>query len=293
MIILNEKKYIKDLLNDDLAMITDKPKQIIELLAIYYHQTNENNIAEKLIDFLAKRYPKYSENKRYWNDFCKKIITKTKNKKLLESDGIPITEKEIKKINEIDNLPDLTGTERKALQRLLFSIVVLGKYQNMKSNNYGYISSKFLQIKTIDLFKIARVSANKQERLLLLNQLYNHKFIEFPKSYKDNCRASFLDDETTTKMMITDMRELGYQWNSYRGDHFHHCTKCGIMVKTNSGKDGMCSDCAKVANQTTAKCEDCGLLFSRIGKKKKRCDLCQNARNLQARLEWQRIKRNA
>ena len=47
MIILNEKKYIKDLLNDDLAMITDKPKQIIELLAIYYHQTNEKNIAEK------------------------------------------------------------------------------------------------------------------------------------------------------------------------------------------------------------------------------------------------------
>ena len=130
-------------------------------------------------------------------------VDAAENKKLLECDGIPITEKELEKINEIENLPDLTGAERKALQRLLFTTVVLGKYQNLKSNNYGYISSKFLQIKTIDLFKIARVSANKQERLLLLNQLYNHKFIEFPKSYKDNCRATFLDDETTTKMIIS------------------------------------------------------------------------------------------
>ena len=55
MMILNEKKYIEDMLNDDLKMITEKPKQIAEMLCIYYHQTNEKNIAEKLIDFLAKR----------------------------------------------------------------------------------------------------------------------------------------------------------------------------------------------------------------------------------------------
>lgn len=293
-LILNEKKFIENLINDDLAMITDKPKQIIEMLATYYHQTNEKNLTEKLIDFLKDRYPKYNENKRFWRDYCTRINAKTINRKLLECDEIPITEKEYATIKELDYLPDLTGAERKALQRLLFTILALGKFQNLKSPNFGYISSKYLQIKTIDLFQIARVTGNKEQRLLMLNQLYNLKLIDFPKSYNDNCRATFIDNDTTNAaMIITDMRELGYQWNEQRGDNFNHCQKCNVIVKTNSGKDGLCSECAEIAKQSIARCIDCNTLFPRQSKRKERCDSCQSVRNLEKRLTWQRLKRSA
>ena len=96
----------------------------------------------------------------------------------------------------------------------------------------------------------------------------------------DNCHATFIDEETTAQIHITDLRELGYQWNQFRGDEFINCSNCGVTVKVNSAHNGMCRDCYTNKDMTVARCTDCGILFIK-GKRagiKTRCDCCQNIR---------------
>lgn len=288
---LNEKEYIERILNDDLYMITDKPKATVDLLAQYYYEIKnirKKGIAEKLIAFLADRYPKYNDNKKFWNEYAEKTAKKTGGNRLLICDGISITKSELAKINEIENIPDKSGVDKKTLKRLLFTILVIGKYQRLKNpkNINGFIN-----IKTIDLFQLARVKGNSEARSLMLNDLYRVGLIDFPKNYaKDNCRPTFIDEvETEIEITVTDLREIGYQWNALHGDHLIACNKCGVLIKTNTGKaNGLCEDCAERAEQKICRCIDCNRLFTRGIRAaiKTRCNTCQSKRNKAKKKRW-------
>lgn len=288
---INEKDYIERILNDDLYMITDKPKATVDLLAQYYYQIKtirKKGIADKLIAFLADRYPKYPDNKKFWNSYAEKTAKKTGGNKLLICDGIHITKSELAKINEIESIPDLSGVDKKTLQRLLFTILVIGKYQKLKNpkNINGYIN-----IKTIYLFQLARVKGNAEARSLMLNDLYRAGLIDFPKNYaKDNCRPTFIDEETTdTRITITDLREIGYQYNKLHGDNLIACHNCGVLIKTNSGKaNGLCQNCAERAKQKICRCVDCNRLFTRGIRAaiKTRCNSCQIKHNKAVKKAW-------
>ena len=296
LLLINEKRYIEDLVNNDLKPIENKPLATLKLLSKYYHLEGytKNKVEELLIKFLQNRYPKYYDNKAGWATTCAKIVKVLDDEdltkdRLLECDGIPITEKELERINEITAE---TGIEKKNLQRLTFTILVLTKYQAIKNPEYQY---HFANLKTKDIFNLARVSANTYKQDLLLNELYQQDLIFFPENNnKENAGATFIDKEGAAKLLITDLREIGYQYNKYRGDNFFTCKSCGITVKQYGGNEEkqLCKSCAESKDKEYYRCVDCGVIGQRFKNTalKVRCAECQAAINRANKAEW-RLKK--
>jgi len=289
LLVTNEKDYIEKIINDGNYLLTEKPMATLKMMAHYFceqHHKDKKEITELLIDFLKKHYLKYQDNPHKWDDICestaKRITKKADGDKLLITDGIPVTQNEIAKINEIESFPDLSGTDKKTLKRLLFTIVVLGKYQNAKNQSMGYISTKQTPIKTIDLFQLANIQANNSQRNQMIHKLFLGGFIGFPNSkISDNCRAMFVDEHDTSKTVITisDLREIGYQFNrEFYNNKFNVCVRCRRLIKTNSKHEEYCLDCFPIRKVEIERCIDCGNLLTRKCKNKKRCESCQGRR---------------
>ena len=278
LFVLNEKEYIENIIENPFYMI-DKIYQIVVLAAKYYFGVEGKDKKEttKLLKLLLwNKYPKYRDEEQKYNSLIEKVVEKYCHKdtcKLSEINSIPITKTEIDKIKEIDSLPDLNGADRKAMQRLLFVILVFGKWQRMRNAKN---EKCWCNLSSSEILTMARVSKSK---ITLLGKLYNAGYIQHQKALNgDNCYPLIVDDTTEIKLQVKDLREVGYQWNLFRGDNFTTCQKCGITLKTNSAHDGLCKDCYDIKDKTVARCIDCGILFvkgSRAGIKK-RCNNCQS-----------------
>ena len=281
LLILNEKKYAEKIINDDLFMLPNNYYRYLVLVAKYYSDNglSKSKMKNEVEKYMKLHYPQYKEKIELYRKTCEKIAEKYHKsgiKQLHQIEEIPITKAEIQKINEIDNLPDLNGADKKAMQRLLFTILVFGKWQRLRNPEN---EKCWCNLSSYEILEAARVSKNK---LILLGELYNRGYIQHQKKLVgDNCYPLIVDDKTETKIHIHDLRELGYQWNQFRGDEFINCKNCGITVKINSAHDGMCKDCFSNKDITVARCTDCGVLFVK-GKRagiKTRCDSCQSVRN--------------
>jgi uncharacterized C2H2 Zn-finger protein len=295
ILVINEKDYIEKILNDENYVLIDKPFATLKMMAQYYYEINDTRkrgLKEKLIDFLKNHYMKYQETPEKWDDICEKIARKTGGDKLIEADGIHITKTELEKILEIENLPDISTADKKALERLLFTILVLGKYQKLHGAEFNYVSSKKIPIKTIDLFHLANVKGNRSQRNQMLYKLFKMGLIGFPNSnIADNCRAIYTDDLAEAVITVTDLQAIGYQLNAWRGDSFNQCVRCKTLIKTNSGKDGYCCDCYPIRNLKLLKCEECGALFTTTSNNKTHCQSCQAKRNQQSKNESAKRKK--
>ena len=96
-----------------------------------------------------------------------------------------------------------------------------------------------------------------------------------------NCRVTFINDEDTEEMFVSDFRELGYEYMAYKGDNFIRCRECGILTRGNkNGTRKYCKDCATYTPQETKTivCEDCGIEFEVAGNNKRttKCPCCYN-----------------
>jgi len=284
--ILNERKYIENEVLTSTKEI-EKPGQILPLLAQYYYQyegLRKKRITELLLLTLAEKYPLYPQNKNDWSNTCDRIARHTGGVKLLEIDGIDITSGELETIAQVND---------KALERLLFTLLCLAKYYNAKNpNNNGWTNT---DIK--DIFNLAKVKGNQKERGLTLYKLKEMGFIETPKRIdKVNLRVNFIDDKTAILLTVTDFRELGLQYNHFKGygDYFK-CEKCGLTVKTskkNVNGKCLCKSCLNERKMRDVVCIDCGATFTVDARVaiKCRCDECQTQRNKAKKLEWQRRK---
>lgn len=280
--ILNEKTYIENILNDDLYICDSKPAPILALMAQYYYEIEgfrRKKIVELLQTFLEAKYPPYGEDKAKWDNIIAKIVKKTGGRNLLQINGIEITEKELETIAKIND---------KTLERLAFTMLCIAKFYKAKNpENGGWINT---EIK--DVFVAARINGNKVQQATYIHKLVRIGLIETTKrSDKLNLRVTFISDDTP-KMIIDDFRELGYQYNYYKGDKFFHCQNCGILVKQygNNIDRCLCKNCIAEKQIRKATCSDCGKVFTANIRAaiKCRCDECQKKRNKEKRAEWQK-----
>lgn len=275
--VMNEKEYIKNVLDNPQNKI-EKPGALLPLLAQYYYEINgyrKKKINELLVDFLNTRYPQYEHNKKSWLETCAKIAKTTGGKPLLQIDGIPITEKEIEAITQ--NAGD------KSLERLLFVMLCIAKYNNAKNpKNNGWVNTDLK-----DLFSLAKVKCNPQQRGKVIYTLLNTGLIETTKKVDNlNLKVLFIDDNKTSVLftMVSDFRELGLQYNNLMnyGDYFT-CEKCGITVKANkqnNNKKCLCKKCLNEPKTRLMICIECGAPFvvdARVSAKC-RCDDCQKVK---------------
>lgn len=275
--ILNEKKYIENLLDDKTNKPIEKPGALLPLLAQYYYQFKgyrKKKITELLIEFLCARYPSYEHNKKSWSETCENIAKSTGGKPLLQVEGIPITQAEIETITQ--NVDD------KSLERLLFTMLCISKYNNLKNpKNQGWINTDLKE-----LFTLAKVKSNPQNRGKIIHTLINTGLVEPAKKIdKVSLHITFgeyeMNKNTVLFTTITDFRELGLQYNHLMGygDYFT-CEKCGITVKANiqnNNKKCLCRKCLNEPKTRIVICVDCGTPFivdARVSAKC-RCDDCQ------------------
>ena len=270
MLILNENKFAETLLSDGLADCS--PHTAIALLARYYRHTlgyKKKQIREAIIDYLEKYYPRYEIEQFDWIEYVEKITMRSRRLPVpFVSDGIRITKSEIDTIDNIKN---------ETLARLCFTMLCVAKLNDQKNkNNNGWVN-----LDDRELFRLARVTCKSGDRDVKIGRLQRMGLLEFPKKNDNlNFRVTFINDADDEALFITDVRELGYEYMSYKGGGFIRCQECGRLTKSNkAGTKKYCENCAAYspAGTKTVVCADCGKSFVISAKNNRscRCDECR------------------
>ena len=270
MIILNEREYVEDCLKN--GLVDSKPFNTLSILAKYYYHIcgyRKKKITTLLLEFLSKHYPRYELNEFSWHSSIEKIAANAGSYRLYEIKGVKITKSEMETITNIHN---------KVLERLMFTMLCLAKLSNVKNpKNNGWVNAESKEI-----FEYARIACKCDEREVKIGKLWQMGLLEFSKRNDNmNCRVTFINDEDTEEMFVSDFRELGYEYMAYKGDNFIRCRECGILTRGNkNGTRKYCKDCATYTPQETKTivCEDCGIEFEVAGNNKRttKCPCCYN-----------------
>lgn len=268
-IIMNEYTYAENLLNkQDLKAcdLGDKPSSTLNLLARYYREIGKDNdeIKELLSDFLHRCLKdKYKESK--WIDSIFYQVIKSKKYTLKKVDSIIISKSEMEIIQSVKG---------KSRQKVLFTLLVLAKYYNAvseKNNNWANLEYK-------KIFKLANVQLSIQNQALLINDLYNCRFVNVSKNVgKPNIQVNFIDNESDVVLTITQLKDLGKEYLLFCGEDYIRCQKCGSIIKNYKNNNKYCKDCGKYQpiETKTITCIDCGKEFEIDSSSRKiRCDNC-------------------
>jgi len=282
MIIVNERKYIEQILNSEEAVV-ENVGQVVSILARYYFSEGvaKEELPEKIMEFMQLRYPKYQVQKKYWKDKIEHIVKHVEKTALFESEGVVITVPEWDRIHRIKN---------KLNKRLAFTVLCVAKLNNQRNPD----SNSWVNLKLTELFKIANVGGNNDIRAKKIKALVDDGLIELAKRIDNlNMRVLFIEEgEEVCK--IDDFRDLGLTLQMLDGDTtLRRCKKCGKIFKTNLRKTKtLCDDCGTYTAKPpkTIVCVDCGDSFVVPGSSKKRvrCEKCQSERNKLKMRSWRK-----
>lgn len=271
MIILNECEYAEQRLkNNDIG---EKPYITISIIAKYlYHKMGyrKKKIIEALTSFMEKSSKDYLANRHYWDGHIEKIASNAGKYELFEIDGVWITKAEFAKIAELQD---------QLLEKLTFTLLCLAKLYNLRNpNNNSWVNNEVREV-----FKLARISCRTDDMYEYLCELEYEGYLESPKR-NDNLsnRVTFAEADGEKILLVSDFRELGYEYLKYRGGNYTACTECGALFPNNKyGNRKFCDRCRAYTKieQKSLICIDCGEMFT-IGSKNsraKRCPSCQKA----------------
>ncbi len=237
-IVLNEVKQAEHIIEK--GKVGNKPTSTLFLLGKYYRQKenlNKEQTFNKLNEFMQQNYKNY--NSALWEDTIEDISKKANKYSLREIDHIEITQSELDKILEIDNLK---------YQKLLFTMLCYAKLYNIISeNNNGWVNTDIKEI-----YRVARVTVKyRNDKFLYLNDIEQMGLISFSnKNDNLNLKINFLDVDGECVLDINDFRELGYEYLNYIGNgKFIRCSECNRLVRKKSKKDfstKYCHECAVI-----------------------------------------------
>lgn len=237
--ILNEKEYIEEhIKNKDLG---DSPKYTLQLAARYYYSLGkkESEILEQLRLLIKECNPlSYEHQLEAYRDELQEIVKNAAVRPLTSVQGVGVTQKEIDAIQSLNN---------KKLERLAFTILVLGKLSQIKNpENEGWLNTT----DTRGIFTCAKVDVGAYERDYMIGDLRKAGLIQTPiKIGTLNYRPTFIDMESQSVLFVTDMRELGNEYRLFTKDgNYLRCPDCGRLVRTTKkfkGKTKYCKACAK------------------------------------------------
>jgi len=234
-IVLNERECAIEALQR--CALDSKPLETLGRVARYYRAEGykKSEIHTMLESFMLKCDPTINIVK--WQDAIDRQVKDTDKYPLIEIDGIPITQK------ELDICDALVG---KQMKRLMFTLICLAKFCNMVSDkNNGWVNRPDKEI-----FKMANVVTPIKRQSLMLNDLREAGLIRFSRKVDNiNINVRCIDDEGEPVLVITDYRNLGYQYMRYCGEPYFECAACGVVIKRASNAQKYCPDCAVDINR--------------------------------------------
>lgn len=229
-IVLNERECAIEALQK--CVFDTKPLETLGRVAKYYRAEGyrKSDIHNMLESFMLKCDPTINIVK--WQDAIDKQIKDADKFPLIEIDGISITR------NELEICDGIAG---KQMKRLMFTLICLAKFSNAvnaKNNNWVNRPDK-------EIFKMANVVTPIKRQSLMLNDLREAGLIRFSRKVDNiNINVPCIDNTGDVALVITDYRNLGYQYMKYCGEPYFECESCGVVIKRTGKNHKYCSDCA-------------------------------------------------
>lgn len=237
-IVLNEHHHAEMAIHT--RSLGKKPSETLSRVARYYIDecdcVNKKTIRSKLDLFLLQCDPTASIPK--WSDMLDFATDWAFKHEAIQIESVVITKPEIEKIDML---------EGKQIRRLAFVLLCLSKYWDIvNKQNDHWVNSKDNEI-----MSFANINTSIRRQCAMYATLRDRGLIQFSKKVDNtNVRVCFAE-EGDTAMVITDLRNLGYQYLKYHGEPYFECTNCGVTTKisnpenkNSSWKQKYCRDCA-------------------------------------------------
>ena len=251
-ILLNEKEYADKIIQDGQLGTDEFYSDLFILIKYLYSEGERKSGILKTLKLMSV------DTDKFYELICK-YISRASSRKLVEIDYVPITQNEIDKIREVKN---------KSKEKLLFTLLIMAKYNNLKSGRNQ--NNDWVNLEEKEIFKLARVSCNKRDRDKMIYELKEDGYIKNSKKITSlNMQVLFVDNESDPVLKITDMRELGFQYEELLPNNkVRRCINCGKPYKLKRGvkRVGLCPLCDELryANGKLFKvkqCKICGAEF--------------------------------
>lgn len=219
MIVLNEHEWAKDMI--DSRTLGKKPSETLYRVARYYldNGSDKKEVRKILDKFLIQCDPTASLTK--WSDSLDFALNRAVKNEAIMIDGIIITEPEWNKIRAISG---------RQAQRLAFTLLCLAKYWN----SVNPMCNGWVNNKDGEIMSMANINTSIKRQSLMYHALHESGLIQFSKKIDNtNVRVCFIENGDPY-MLITDFRNLGYQYLKKVGEPFYVCECCGITTKIQS-----------------------------------------------------------
>jgi hypothetical protein len=232
-IIFDEYKYALRLIDNGFSSFLNKRDLFI--LAKYYRYggLSDGEIYDEIIKFCIKFNSQFNEVRS--SDRIDAIIKFSRKYELKFFAPIAITQQELKNIRNAKNYRH---------EKILFVMLVLNKHFKRELEDKD--RPNFINFNFTDIFKLAKVYVNSNEKFNILHDLALKKFIEpvlphakFKANNKNNLKIFFRENDFESNILITDESCIISFYPFY-------CEICGKTIKKNSNRQKMCDECYKL-----------------------------------------------
>lgn len=246
MMVMNEKKYIENILNagalpDD--AIGESSKNYIQSLILKYGYSLGLRDQE-LVDYVFEKVKTLRKNDLSFKEYkflptLKKRIKDNAKEDIVpvlrEIDEIPVYQAEI---NYLSTLP--TIQERK----FVFTCFILARVNNRD----GWVN-----MKKTGLFKLANISMKKEKRNAFMRSLIEHGVItRNKKNDADNTKVELIP-EGEIAGTVTSLENLGNQYSAKFREGYTQCKLCEKIFKKKTNNQQYCKTCSNQAEKINAK----------------------------------------
>ena len=232
-IVLNEHEWARDMIES--RSLGAKPFETLSRVAKYYidKDYSKKEVRGMLDTFLLQCEPTASLPK--WSETLDYAVARALKYDAIKIDGIEITTPEMERIDAL---------EGKQIRRLAFTLLCLAKYWDVVNPQGDH----WVNSKDSEIMRMANINTSIKRQSLMYFNLNEAGMVQFSKKVDNtNVRVCFITPGETA-MVVTDFRNLGYQYLKYHGEPYFECQNCGITTKLNDPVKGFkqkyCKECA-------------------------------------------------
>lgn len=242
----NELTYAENLLEN--GFMSKYRRYELKVLAKYYkyNSIGYKEMEEKIYEFAKKHIDEFDEVRHFRLINHVMNYVRKKNSKLIIIESVPITESEIKYIDNIN----LEHQHKVFLFCLLVRFKLdkmLFEYCNDKEYFVDYFSHDVKRQK--EVFKMTQLKANKKYDMnTIIKDLYDNDILDVLDSGK--LRLNFLKDvsDDGPEYVRVDTISIDYAglfYDLYNGDKgIKKCMCCGVIMKVRAKYHKYCKECA-------------------------------------------------
>ena len=128
------------------------------------------------------------------------------------------------------------------LQKFMFIMLCLCKFQNNFNKNYLYVTMNS-NISVMKIFKTSCVKSSKKDKLGILYPLKKQGLV---KCDNGEIQLLYYREIGTPTMKFVPYNDMIYEYRSYIGDRVIRCEYCNKWIYKRGNKTKYCDSCAKI-----------------------------------------------